>query len=335
AYRRLMHVLAQTQSGLAQVATTMRAAEEQAGNLFKSSSHITATDNRFNGFSGGGAGGGRSGGFFEYKDGGLYGEDNRPFNGNPDVIFIPGISTDPKGFEDHIARTNNNYPPNMQIAAIYNKSDGFLADINQAMGDRSDAKINNRFGDDNPAVENLKNQVRQAILDGRPLRLEAHSQGGAITSAALMDLYRENPNYDFSKITVKTFGSAGTEFPPGPRYTHYVVAGDPVPLVTGIDDSMGSVLASSINPVFGAFSFAHQFLSNREYYANIVVVPPGSTGNPISDFHGMETYNTYSGMTSHTPMSQQIVNTVMDLSNKLLNTSNNIYNSLKTVFGGQ
>lgn len=35
AYRHLMHVLAQTQSALAQVATTMRAAEEQAGNLFK------------------------------------------------------------------------------------------------------------------------------------------------------------------------------------------------------------------------------------------------------------------------------------------------------------
>jgi WXG100 family type VII secretion target len=35
AYRHLMHVLAQTQSALAQVATIMRAAEEQAGNLFK------------------------------------------------------------------------------------------------------------------------------------------------------------------------------------------------------------------------------------------------------------------------------------------------------------
>ncbi len=330
AYRRLIESLDKICHVLNQIAQVMRTAEEQASHLFKGGIGISLASNQFNGFLGGGAGGGFSGGFFEYKDGGLYGENNQPFKGDPDVIFIPGIDTKPKDFENHIARTNANYPPEMEIAAIYNKTEGHLADINQALSDRADATIDYRFGNHNPAVETLKNQVRQAILDGRPLRLEAHSQGGAITSAALMDLYRENPNYDFSNITVKTFGSAGTEFPPGPRYTHYVIAGDPVPLLVGVDDSAMSLVASVINPALGVASFTHQFLSNREYYANIVVIPPGDSGGIINDLHGMQTYDAYSGMSTHTPTVEQVVDTILDLPGKVINSGVDIYNGIKS-----
>lgn len=318
AYRRLIESLDKIYHALNQIAQMMRTAEEQASNLFKGG---TATM-ELRAVAVGASMAGQSPSPANYKDGGLYGENKQPFDGKADVIFIPGILTNPDGFEDHIARTMGKYPDDMQIAAIFNRSDGFLDDIDQAISDRSDATFNNRFGNHNPVVETLKDQVRQAILDGRPLTLEAHSQGGAITSAALMDLYRENPNYDFSNLTVKTFGSAGTQFPPGANYTHYVIAGDPVPLLAGVDDS-------ATRSILGG-----QFLNNREYYANVVFLPPGDSGDLATRLHGMESYDARIQAGQHTPSVNQIVDTIGDISTQVLDKGKDLFNGLKSLAGG-
>jgi len=254
AFLRLMDALSKAQSALAQIANLMRTAEEQASSLFKS----TGMTGEFRAV-GASAGLGASG---KLVDGGIYGRDGKPLTGKPDVIFTPGIFTTPESFAKHLEQMGARHP-NGTFAAIYNQSDG-LSDIGQATDDKLQARFGMRAGD-NLAVATQVVQIKQAIADGRPLILEAHSQGGAITSAALMEVYRANPNADLSKITVNTYGSAGINFPPGPRYTHYVIAGDPVPTISGADIP---------------------FLASREYLDNVVVLP----ATRFIDTHSMEAY---------------------------------------------
>lgn len=298
AMRRLIESLDKTESALNRVMDIYRQAEEQASNLFKAGA--------FGGSStGANANGGGAGGTPEYKDGDLYGTDHRPFTGKPDVIFIPGINTDPKGFEGALARTDARFDGN--VAAIYNKTDGMGADILQAMGDISQAEINMRLSD-NPAVVTLSKQIEQAMKEGRPLTLEAHSQGGAITSAALMKLYRENPNLDLSKLTVNTYGSAGTEFPPGPKYTHYVIAVDPVPLLGNIGGLGGSL----------------------NYYAHVVLLPPSVStamgGDIVGSVHGMDSYYSAIDKGYQAPSISQVVEGASEMVNQVVDTGAKIFN---------
>ncbi|MBK8020622.1 MAG: WXG100 family type VII secretion target [Chloroflexi bacterium] len=212
------------------------------------------------------------------KDGGLYDQNGNAFTGKPRQIFVPGISTqwdkDGDGVLEWISRMNGE--PGNNFVGIYNQSDGELTkgeldDVTQALNDRLEARFGLRFGERNPAVLTLMAQISGAIEDGRPLEIAAHSQGGAITADALTQLSRVYTPQQLSLLTVKTYGSFGTAFPSGPQYTHYVIAGDPVPAIAGGID-VGTDRADA-------------FVRNREFYENIVVLPPVSF-----DTHGMDSY---------------------------------------------
>jgi len=163
-----------------------------------------------------------------------------------------------------------------------------------------------------------------AISENRPLRIEAHSQAGAITSAALMELYRRDPKLDLSQITVNTYGSAGTQFPPGPQYTHYVIAGDPVPMIVRLD-----------NPVVmfgGVFGQVYDYLSNREYSANVVVLPPQELN--LNGVHGLDSYYKAIDSNLQIPSQNQILDRISDIPSQMINNGANLYNGLKSLAGG-
>ncbi len=101
---------------------------------------------------------------------------------------------------------------------------GIVRDVGQAVADKFEAHIGFRIGPENPAVKSLADAI---IASDGHAPIIAHSQGGAITAAALTEL--SHRGFDLNKLTVVTMGTAEISFPDGPHYTHYVHAYDMVP----------------------------------------------------------------------------------------------------------
>lgn len=203
-------------------------------------------------------------------DGGLYSPGGDPYRGSPDsvdVVFINGIMNDFDAFNGSVAEINNRWGER-NVAGIYNQTEGLLPDVGQGFQNRFQA-AGWRVGEHDAAVERLKDLIRKNAAGDRTLELVGHSQGGAIISAALEDLYREDPNL-VNFVEVTTFGSFGFDYPPGPTYHHYVFAGDPIP-------SFAQSLDSGWSP------------SNAlRYYSNLTVLHDNNL-NPFDD-HFMHRY---------------------------------------------
>ncbi|MCL4239250.1 MAG: hypothetical protein KJ047_13485 [Anaerolineae bacterium] len=167
------------------------------------------------------------------EDGRLYSSDGTPYAGSGssvNTVFVNGILTSPESFRGNLGQMNAAWG-GANVVGLYNASENAGADIAQAIGDKLQAFGFRRPLNQNPAVESLKALIRQNAAGDRTLELVAHSQGGAIVSAALNDLYREDPSL-VSFVKVTTFGTFGTDYPPGPTYHHYIHSMDPVSLVT-------------------------------------------------------------------------------------------------------
>lgn len=175
------------------------------------------------------------------EDGRLYHSDGTPYAGSGssvNTVFVNGILTSPEGFKGSLGQVHAAWG-GASVVGLYNASQSAGADTLQAIGDKLQALGLPRIFGKNPAVESLKSLIRQNAAGDRTLELVAHSQGGAIVSAALNDLYREDPGL-VSFVKVTTFGTFGTHFPPGPTYHHYIHGMDPVPLVTQLVMPAGS-----------------------------------------------------------------------------------------------
>jgi len=190
------------------------------------------------------------------EDGQLYSSEGTPYAGSGssvNTVFVNGILTSPTGFMGSLGQVNAAWG-GAGVVGLYNASQNADADILQAIEDKLQAFGFRRTLNQNPAVESLKALIRQNAAGDRTLELVAHSQGGAIVSAALNDLYREDPNL-VSFVKVTTFGTFGTDYPPGPTYHHYIHSMDPVPFVTQFvmpANSLGDVM---------------------RFYANVTVLP--------------------------------------------------------------
>lgn len=112
---------------------------------------------------------------------------------------------------------------------------GFIEDVFQSGNDILESSdLDMRLDGGNPAVDSLEQAIIHKLANGQPVTLVAHSQGGAITSAALQEIKRSHPNLDLSQINLITMGSAGSNYPSEiVSQQHYVTSRDPVPNLVG------------------------------------------------------------------------------------------------------
>jgi WXG100 family type VII secretion target len=91
-----------------------------------------------------------------------------------------------------------------------------IGDGVEVVNDWTDASLGIRLDGGNPAVDQLVTQIKN---HQGSLEIVVHSQGSAITAAALNRLERQG--FNMSHITVTTLGGAGVDFPNGQRAPQY------------------------------------------------------------------------------------------------------------------
>jgi WXG100 family type VII secretion target len=149
------------------------------------------------------------------------------------AIVVNGIQTDYTGHLNMINKVSD-VLGGVPVMGVYNESAGFhtsggiVADVVQSVLDKFEVHFGFRLGPENPAVTSLAEAI--VANDGRG-PIIAHSQGGAITAAAIEEL--SHTNFDLSKLTVITMGSAEFKFPPQVKVISLVNDRDPVPLFGG------------------------------------------------------------------------------------------------------
>lgn len=150
------------------------------------------------------------------------------------ILYINGISTSPGMAFQNMQCTAN--VTGSEIVGIYNATDGNIADVLQAMGDKW--SIGN-----NPAVTTLAQELHSAIAAGEGRDLIGDSHGGLIISRALNLVISELQEKGWEKdaievalshFRVETFGGAAWTYPDGPKYVHYVNEYDPIPFHFGL-----------------------------------------------------------------------------------------------------
>lgn len=211
-------------------------------------------------------------------DGQLYDLHNRLILTTPDKLFIPGMGTTAEYFDQYMAVVG----PQGYIG-LFNESTNFFEDFTQAMNDRLEASLGVRMdGAHNPSVETLKHHLQYAVDEGQAMEIIAHSQGGAILSAALNHLVRQGYTEEqLAPLNIITYGSAGTAFPRGPHYTHYVIMGDPVPFLALSAD----IFAFSIIGVGISY-----LLWRDNSMVKTIILPAGDDKDYIARTHHVETY---------------------------------------------
>jgi len=181
-----------------------------------------------------------------------YSEQDGGFTGakEAEVLFINGIRTDSGSHISGLMQVSKAYG-NVPVTGIYNKTDGVAVDLYQSVKDWAHARFGNGVSS-NPAVESAKEWIR-THPNGQ---LVVHSQGAAITSAALMDLSREKPPFNLDNLKVMTLGGAGAKFPWGPEYRHLSFSGDLVPEATLAINNPTMLLNHARNPEYTSIPFS-------------------------------------------------------------------------------
>ena len=160
-----------------------------------------------------------------------------------DIVYVNGIKT---SRQDHCETLHAIAQQTCaRVIGIYNATEGAVLDATQTGQDRRLIKaanhgkaIQTRDGR-NPAVDSLSKFLVQENREGRKPEIWAHSQGGAVTSLALIDanntLVMETG--DPSPLTgtkVTSLASAAPTWIDGPDYEHYVHVNDLVPTSFGL-----------------------------------------------------------------------------------------------------
>jgi len=167
------------------------------------------------------------------------------------ILFINGVGMSDKDHLKGLTGVSEMYH-GAKVAGIYNQSDptwGKAGDFFQSVNDWSESWTGKRLGS-NPAVDATMDWVRNNP-DGQ---LVVYSQGGAITSAALMNLRHDG--FDLSKLKVRVIGGAGPIFPHDPAYEFFETTSDPVPKVTRF---LNAPLQLIFTKPIGTQMIEHQF----------------------------------------------------------------------------
>ncbi|ADO68816.1 hypothetical protein [Stigmatella aurantiaca] len=146
------------------------------------------------------------------------------------IIQINGINTNLSEQKTALQATAD--ATGAKVVGIHNATDGFIGDLAQSVGDKTNLGKN-------LAVDSLRDTVLSELRAGKNVHLMAHSQGGLITSRALGqvadELKKEGKSDLLYKVKAETFGAASGRYPDGPRYVHYINKGDPVSNVFGVE----------------------------------------------------------------------------------------------------
>lgn len=236
------------------------------------------------------------------------------------VLFQAGIMTGDEGFEEGLARIQKQYEgQNVLVIGIRNQTDGLINDTLQALSDRVQGEGFARGDVNNPAITTMHNTLLEQLQNGRPVTIEAHSQGGAIASVSLQLLYEDYKAgritaEQFANIHVKTYGSFGTDYPPGPRYDHYINPADLVPLS-----------ANFLNVLDNPLDLADQM----RYFKNVHITLDPMSLHPLTNAYNMLTmqahgHERYLSLPA-TPDVEQIVETTMNVGANVVDTARNLW----------
>ncbi|MDC0712823.1 hypothetical protein POL68_30460 [Stigmatella sp. ncwal1] len=155
---------------------------------------------------------------------------NNRFQRNETIIQVNGINTNLSQQKQALQATAD--ATGAKVVGIHNATDGFIGDLAQSVGDKTNLGKN-------LAVDSLRDTVLSELKAGKNVHLMAHSQGGLITSRALGqvadELKKEGKSDLLYKVKAETFGAASGRYPDGPRYVHYINSGDPVSNVFGVE----------------------------------------------------------------------------------------------------
>lgn len=161
----------------------------------------------------------------------------KPLNAaDAEVIFVNGILTDAQEHEDRLKLVSAAFP-GLDVIGVYNATDfnpltygDQGADTAQATADLIQGLGFERSRATNPAVDTL---LTYLLLYDHEVTIVAHSQGAAITSAALRTFSIRYPERldRLSRVNVITLGGFAISFPEGPGYWHVTFTSDPVPVL--------------------------------------------------------------------------------------------------------
>ena len=202
-----------------------------------------------------------------------------PGNG-PVIIEVNGINTNVAGHRQEMAALQAQ--TGGQVVGLHNATQGLGNDLLQAAQDWAG------FGN-NPAVQSLKQTILAQLAAGQPIHLVGYSQGALIVARAL-ELVRDtliqqhtgavqaaHPDWtpqqvqaeatrlaeqQMHNIQVETFGGAGSNYPNGPQYVHYVNTNDPVARFLGLGTGPG------VPPGAGAGAQVHYFSAGNFWNAH-------------------------------------------------------------------
>lgn len=281
--QRLNTALGHSQAATLDIIRVFRQAEEEASGVMRGEGGTAGT---------GGTGVGIGGTSGQFGDGSVAPQPitNQPWytlnsdadggwNGAPpgvaQAIVVNGIQNDQSGLQGLMQGASKEFG-GIPVMGIYNATAGkslvgMWDDAKQTFFDKFQAQLGFRPGPDNKAVNSLVEAIK-ATNGQTPI--VAHSQGGAITAAALRKLSDEG--FDLSHLKVTTMGSAEFHFPPGPQYEHRVHADDVVPMLVG-----GKMEYYYFNPL----SLAKHLLTGE-----VKIAPVSGVKTFLDDTHSAESY---------------------------------------------
>lgn len=118
-----------------------------------------------------------------------------------------------------------------EVTGVYDATGGMGSDI-------AGAELDIEGASQSEATKTLARQIEDSVRSGNEMTVFAHSRGGLITREAIIEAQSqlaldgwsdEEIKQGMSVISVRSFGSAMSGWPPGPNYQQFTNLADPVP----------------------------------------------------------------------------------------------------------
>ncbi len=159
---------------------------------------------------------------------------DRPANGK--LIYVNGAGTTEAAQQRELRSIAN--VTGAEVVGLHNATQGLVRDYQQVLHDEATG------GSDDAAVRPLADLLYTELAAGRDVTVLGHSQGAAITAAALRQVEGRLAKQGFSASKIEatmhhakvvTMGEVGGRFPDGPQYTHFLNKKDLAPQLFGFE----------------------------------------------------------------------------------------------------